>query len=288
MTPALPAVVPLSLALGAEVRHVDLSRELPEEAWQVIEAAFHKHSVLVFRDQALSVVDQKRFARRFGELVVHEHLMPLTIEGHPDCMVLHNDAQKPPGLNAWHTDNSGWLNPPLGTVLYAKKTPELGGDTLFSSMYLAYESLSRPIQELLLGLHAVHDVKKAFGSDYAALQQSLRKKGLDPDASFARFDSVEHPLVRTHPGTQRKALYLSGPYVTHIRELSRAESHALLAFLSHHIETQEFIYRHRWQPRDLVIWDNRCTQHYAVADYYPRERLMHRMNIAGERPYLVR
>ena len=287
-TETLPTIEPMSLALGATVNHVDLSRDLSPAVWTAIEQAFHQHSVLVFRGQELSIEDQMRFARRFGELVVQEHLLPLTIEGHPECMALHNNAQKPPGLNAWHTDNSSWLRPPLGTMLYARITPELGGDTLFSNMYMAYESLSRPMQELLLGLTAVHDTKKGFGPDYAALQKTLRKNGIDPDAHFALYEPVEHPLVRTHPGTQRRALYLSEPYVTHIKGMSRAESQAILGLLYRHIETNEFIYRHNWQRHDLLLWDNRCTQHLAVADYFPRERLMYRMNIAGERPYLDR
>lgn len=286
MTDRLPTIEPVSLALGAEVRDVDLSRDLSEQAWKAIEEAFHAYSVLVFPAQEISIEDQKRFARRFGELLVHEHLLPLTVAGHPECMVLHNDAQRPPNLNAWHTDNSGWLKPPLGTILHARTTPALGGDTMFSNMYLAYEALSRPIAEMLLKLGAVHDVRKAFGPGYANLQSGLRKKGIDPDQQFAQYEPVEHPLVRTHPATKRRALYVSEPYVTHIQGLSRAESAAILGFLYRHLETNEFIYRHRWRRHDLVIWDNRCAQHLAVADYFPQERLMHRMNIAGERPYL--
>jgi taurine dioxygenase len=119
------------------------------------------------------------------------------------------------------------------------------------------------------------------------LQRNLRKSGIDPNTHFEHQEPVEHPLVRTHPGTQRKALYLSAPYVTHIRGLSPAESQAILDLLSRHMQTNEHIYRHRWSPHDLVIWDNRCTQHLAVADYFPHERLMYRLNIAGERPFLA-
>jgi taurine dioxygenase len=242
--------------------------------------------VLVFPEQHLTVEQMKRFARRFGEVQVHEHLRALTLADHPVCMVLHNDEQKPPGLNFWHTDNSGWLRPPLGTMLYAQITPEIGGDTLFSSMYLAYETLSKPMQKLLEGLTAVHDVKKAFGPDYQNLQRSLNKKGIDANQHFERHEPVEHPLVRTHPRTGKRALYLSSPYVTHISGLSPSENRAILDLLYRHIETNEFVYRHRWSKDDLLIWDNRCTQHLAVADYHPYERLMYRMNIAGERPFL--
>lgn len=282
-----PRVVPVSLALGAQVSGIDLSAELSDQDAQTIEQAFHEHSVLVFPGQDLSIDQQRRFAGFFGEVEVHAHLLPMTAEGHPDCMVLHNDAARPPGLNAWHTDNSGWREPPLGTVLHAKITPRVGGDTLFSNMYLAYQTLSPPMQELVRGLRAVHDIKQAFGPAYATLGESLRRRGIDPDTHFDQHGTVEHPLVRTHPETERDALYVSGPYVTGVAGLSKAESDALLGFLYRHIETSEFVYRHQWSVGDVVIWDNRCTQHLAVADYHPHERLMHRMNIAGERPFLA-
>ncbi|WP_305124582.1 TauD/TfdA family dioxygenase [Streptomyces sp. ODS05-4] len=282
----LPRIRQVSLALGAEVHGVDLSRELSADVWKAIEDAFHEHSVLVFPGQHLTVEQQKTFARHFGKLVVHEHLLPMTVEGHPECMVLHNNEQKPPGLNDWHTDNSGWPEPPLGTVLHAKVTPEIGGDTLYSNMHLAYESLSAPLRTMLLELTAVHDVAKAFGREFANLQKSLRKKGIDPDSHFSGYAPVKHPLVRTHPVTGRRALYISSPYITHIDGLSDKESRALLDLLYRHAATDEFVYRHRWTEGDLLLWDNRCTQHLAVADYFPRERLMHRMNIHGDKPYL--
>ncbi|MFD3537624.1 TauD/TfdA dioxygenase family protein [Streptomyces sp. NPDC058664] len=278
-------IKPISVAAGAEVRGIDLSEEITTEDWAVIEKAFHEYSVLVFRGQDLTVEQQKTFAERFGKLIVHDHLLPMTVDGHPECMVLHNNAQKPPGLNSWHTDNSGWAKPPLGTVLHCKVTPDVGGDTLYSNMHLAYEALSPVIRELVDQLKAVHDVKKAFGPDYANLQASLRKKGIDPNTHFDRHEPVEHPVVRTHPETLRKALYISSPYVTHISGLSKIESQALLDLLYRHIETNEFIYRHQWRAGDLLIWDNRSVQHLAVADYFPHERLMFRMNIEGERPF---
>lgn len=275
-------IEPVSLALGARVSGVDLSQELGSEHWEAVERAFHDHSVLVFPAQDITVEQMKRFCRRFGELLIHDHLLPLTLPGHPECMRLHNDRQRPPGLNSWHTDNSGWRRPPLGTALHAKITPELGGDTLFSSMYLAYEALSPPIRALLERLCAVHDARKAFGPEYPKLQRSLGKHGIETDRHFAHHEPVEHPLVRVHPATGKKALYVSEPYVTHISGLSRAESQALLGFLHRHVETNEFIYRHRWSRNDLLIWDNRCVQHLAVADYHPHERLMYRMNIADD------
>ncbi|MFD8997757.1 TauD/TfdA dioxygenase family protein [Streptomyces abikoensis] len=286
MSGTLPVIEPVSPAIGARVTGLDLSQDVSDEAWKTVQDAFHQYNVLVFPGQDISVEQQKSFTARFGPLLTHSHLLPMTVEGHPEVMVLHNNEQKPPGLNDWHTDNSGWAEPPLGTSLYAKVTPKVGGDTLYGNMYLAYETLSAPMQELLLQLTATHDVRKAFGPDYGNLQKSLRKKGIDPDQQFADQDPVEHPLIRTHPETGRRALYISNPYVTRINGVTESESRALLDFLRRHIETNELIYRHRWTQGDLVIWDNRCTQHLAVADYFPHERLMHRLNIAGEKPFL--
>jgi taurine dioxygenase len=282
----VPVIEPVSPAIGAKVLGLDLSQEISDDAWKTVQDAFHQYNILVFPGQEITVEQQKAFTARFGRLLTHDHLLPMTVEGHPEVMVLHNNEQKPPGLNDWHTDNSGWVEPPLGTSLYARITPTVGGDTLYGNMYLAYETLSAPMRELLLQLTATHDVRKAFGADYANLQKSLRKKGIDPDQHFADTEPVEHPLIRTHPETGRQALYISNPYVTRINGVTESESAALLAFLCRHIETNELIYRHRWTQGDLVIWDNRCTQHLAVADYFPHERLMHRINMAGDRPFL--
>lgn len=282
---SLPSVTSLSPSLGAEITNIDLSVEMNPESWKIVEEAFNNHSVLVFRNQHLSVEDFKRFGLYFGELFIHEHLKAFTLENHPECMVLHNNDKKPPGLNYWHTDNSGWETPPLGTILYSKITPTVGGDTLFSNMYEAFNSLSNFMQDFLKPLKAVHDVKKAFGSEYRNLQSVLKNKGIDPAQHFAQYPPVMHPVLRTHPATKKLALYISEPYVTHIEGLSTKESKAILEFLFRHIETQEFIYRHRWQTNDVVIWDNRSVQHYAVADYFPQERLMHRLNVCGDKPY---
>lgn len=280
-----PIVTPLNPVVGAEISHVDLSKEMEQAAWRKIKQAFDLHSVLVFRDQHITIDEQKKFAKNFGDLFIQEHLLPLTLEGHPECMALHNNDKKPPGLNYWHTDNSGWEKPPLGTMLYAKITPQCGGDTLFSSMYMAYATLSKFMQEFLKPLKAVHNVQKAFGSEYDNLQSMLKKYGLDPSTHFENFKPMHHPIIRTHPETNKLALYISEPYVTHIEGLKKRESEILLSFLYEHIKTQEFIYRHRWKTNDLLIWDNRCTQHYAVADYFPEERLMYRLNICGEIPF---
>ncbi|MEJ8632165.1 TauD/TfdA dioxygenase family protein [Streptomyces sp. MS2.AVA.5] len=262
---------------------LDFSRPQPEGTWQEILEAFHKHSVLVFHEQNLTTEQQKKFAENFGPVMIPP-FKSVTVEGHPECLVMHNDATSPAFADKWHTDSSGWLRPPLGTVLYARIVPKLGGDTLFSNMHLAYAQLSPPIRSFLDGLNAVHDDRKSYGPDFPKVRDYLRKHGIDPDAYLSSTEPVLHPVVRTHPVTGRKALYHSTAYVTHIEDLTQPESKAVLAFLDQHIQANEFIYRHHWRKGDMVIWDNRSVQHYAVADYFPEERLMHRLNIEGDRP----
>ncbi|MGE3920511.1 MAG: TauD/TfdA dioxygenase family protein [Gammaproteobacteria bacterium] len=280
-----PEVVPVSPVLGAEIRNVDLALELSDEVISIIKSTFNEYSVIIFPNQKITIEQQKKFASHFGELMIQKHLLPVTMKDHPECIILRNDQKNPPGLNYWHTDNSGWECPPLGTMLYSIKTPILGGDTIFSSMYKAYEKLSPAMKEFLRPLMAIHDVKKAFGDEYKNLQQGLKKYGIDSASHFAEFNPVKHPLVRTHPVTNKLALYFSEPYTLYIEGLSKNESKTILDFLYRHVQTEEFIYRHKWKQNDLVLWDNRCLQHYAVADYYPEERIMHRLNICGERPF---
>lgn len=287
-------VTPVSLALGARLDGLDLATGVTEQQWPAVRAAFADHGLLVVRDQDITVEEQRRYAVGFSELDLpagetpletREHTAIFTLDGHPDCLALHNNADRRPGLDHWHTDNVGFENPPSATVLYAKTTPSIGGDTLFSSMYLAYEALSPAMQRFLHGLHGVHDMRQAFRNPM--LERALRARGIDPDEHFAEYTPVAHPLVRTHPLTGRKALLLSAPHTTRIEELTEAEGRDLLATLFRHVENPAFQYRHVWREGDVLVWDNRSLQHLPVADYYPHERLMFRMSVAGARPYLA-
>lgn len=283
-------VEPVSLALGARIDGLDLSSELTDDQRQTVREAFKDHGLLVVRDQDITVDDQRRFASAFSELELapgqsplemREHTAMFALDGHPDCLALHNGPDRRPGLDHWHTDNVGFVDPPSATVLYAKITPALGGDTLFSSMYLAYEALSPTMQRLLEGLEGVHDMRQAFRNPM--LEKALRARGIDPDEHFAAHPAVAHPLVRTHPLTGRKALFLSAPHTTGIVGLNDDEAKHLLGFLFRHVESPAFHYRHVWREGDILVWDNRCLQHLPVADYYPHERLMFRMSVAGDR-----
>ncbi|WP_205696861.1 TauD/TfdA family dioxygenase [Conexibacter sp. SYSU D00693] len=282
-------VHPVSLALGARLEGVDLTQPIDEPDWAVVRQAFADHSLVIVRGQDITVDDQRRWAQGFSELDLPEGVSPLemrehtsmfTLEGHPDTLALHNNADRRPGLDHWHTDNIGFVDPPSATVLYAKVTPALGGDTLFASMHLAFEALSRPMQVFLESLDAVHDMRQAFRNPM--LEEALRKKGIDPDEHFARHEPAVHPLVRTHPVTGRKALFLSAPHTTGIVGLSDKEARTLLQFLFHHCEDPAFQYRHVWQEGDVLVWDNRALQHLPVADYHPHERLMFRMSVSGD------
>jgi taurine dioxygenase len=276
-------VRPVSGALGAELSGVDLGRALAPEALAAIRAALLEHAVIFFRDQELSPDSQIAFARHFGELDVH----PI-VEGlpdHPELLRVHKPAGEPASFGTgWHTDNSFFACPSLGTVLYASVVPPYGGDTLFASMTRAWDALSERMQELLSGLMAVHSAARAY--DPAVTGEA--KYGGGAAMKYRHSDvvtrEVVHPLVRTHPETGRKGLFANPMFTLRIEGLRPAESDALLGFLFEHATRPEFTCRFRWQRGSLAFWDNRCVQHYALDDYREFERVMLRVTIAGDRP----
>lgn len=265
--------------MGAEVRGVDLAREAPMEA---IRAAFHRHLLLVFPDQR---VDERRhiaFSRGFGELQVHV-LDQYRHPQHPEIYVLSNVAKDGAttgthpdrGTLVWHSDLSFQKRPASATILYGIEVPRAGGDTLYADMYAAYDALDRRTKERLEGMKAVHD-----------LDASRRRAGEPPMTPKQRAEAppVEHPVVRTHPETRRKILYLSR-HVSHFAGLPREESDALLERLMAHATRERFVFRHRWGARDVVMWDNRCTMHCATPyDAREERRVLHRTVVLGEIP----
>ncbi|MGW2817011.1 TauD/TfdA dioxygenase family protein [Streptomyces sp. NPDC001415] len=262
---------PLTPLIGAEVSGLDLSKELTDDQLTELKRAFLTHHVLVFRDQELSDADHKRFAAYFGEL----HPVTLPAEG-SDPYVLEisttKDSRAVAG-NGWHADGTADAEPSLGSMLYITRTPEAGsgGDTLFANMHLAYEMLSPPMKSLLDGLTAVHD-------------GLLPWQGATPPDGYVA-PRTEHPVVVRHPDTGRKLLFVNGAYTSHIVQLSRAESRALLDLLYDQIARTPFLNcRVRWAPNTLVFWDNRCVQHHATWDYYPHSRYGRRVAINGQRP----
>ena len=272
MTDAHSRVDPVSPVIGAEVSGVDLTRPLTPEGFELLQAALMTHLVLFFRDQALSLEQHKAFGRRFGELHVHP-AAPKDSE-HPEILVVHGDATAKfvPG-ELWHSDVSCDVEPPMGSILRIEQVPTSGGDTLFASMYAAYEGLSDRLQRFLGELTARHDGRQYYVDRYGG-----------GDLRDGTYPSAEHPAVRTHPVTGRQALYVNEGFTTGFKELKKAESDVLLAFLVKHCAAPEFQCRFRWRPSSMAFWDNRCTQHHAIWDYYPQTRHGYRVTIKGDRP----
>lgn len=267
------SVRPLTPVIGAEISGVDLG-DLDDETFRRVHDALTEHQVIFFRDQDISVEAHKAFGARFGELAVHPNDPGL--EGHPEVMIIHADerSERVAG-ERWHSDVSCAAEPPMGSILRLFAVPETGGDTCFASMYAAYEALSDPMKAFLEDLTAVHD----GGPYYREVNEILGRD--DGGRSYPR---AEHPVVRTHPVSGRKALFVNSMFTTRIVGLPKDESDAVLGFLFRHVEREEFHCRFRWEPNSVAFWDNRCTQHLAIWDYYPETRSGYRVTIRGERP----
>jgi taurine dioxygenase len=257
---------------GAEVLGVDLSRPLDDARIDALRSALAEHCVLFFRDQRMTPEQQKAFGRRFGELHLHP-AWPRLLEGHPEIMEIYADAEsKRIAGEDWHSDVSCDPAPPLGTILYMLEVPAEGGDTLFASMYAAYEALSKPMQHMLEGMTALHDGETTYRGRYEGMQEA------------ASYPSAEHPVIRTHPVSGRKALFVNRIFTRRILQLAKHESDAVLEMLFRLVETPELQCRFRWRPGSVAFWDNRCAQHHALWDYYPQRRRGLRVTIKGERP----
>jgi len=263
----------LTPAIGAELEGIDLSLPLSDHQFREIHDALLDHLVVFFRDQHLTPEAHKAFGRLFGRL--HIHPAPLGIlEGHPEIIVVeaHGNSKRIAGEH-WHSDVSCDAEPPMASILYVTEVPPLGGDTLFASMYAAYDALSDSMQRFLCGLTAIHDGARNYEG----------RQPVTPDA--AEFPRAEHPVVRSHPETGRKALFVNRMFTTRLVQLKPIESETLLQMLFRHVENPEFQCRFRWSPNSLAFWDNRCTQHLALWDYYPHRRYGNRVTIAGDRPF---
>lgn len=269
----------LSPALGAVISGIDLNATLNNEAQQGLQAALVEHQVLFLRQQFLQAEQQRDVAKLFGDL--HIHPIYPAHERVAEVMVLDSHKQDLRDNELWHTDVTFIQTPPLGCVLSAQQVPEFGGDTLWTSSTAAYAALSKPMQALLEGLSASHDIRKSFPATRFALT----------DADAARFEKakqdhppVSHPVVRTHPVSGKKGLFVSEGFTTHINELTETESDALLRFLFAHATHPNFQVRWHWQAGDVAIWDNRATQHFANFDYGAAHRIMHRATVLGDKP----
>jgi taurine dioxygenase len=249
--------------------------------------------VLFFRDQELTREQHLSFGRRFGEL--HIHPAAPSPEGYPAIMPIHADAASTANLdelkvgkravagNFWHSDVSCDPEPPLGSILYLREVPEVGGDTLFSSMYAAYEALSEPMKRFLEELTAVHSGEHIYRARYP--NNEVKDRSEYGYQGAGTFPISVHPVLRTHPETKRTSLYVNAGFTSRIKELEADASQAILDFLFKHIQRPEFCCRFRWRRNSVAFWDNRCVQHYAVFDYFPAMRSGDRVTVKGDKPF---
>jgi taurine dioxygenase len=275
-------VRPLAGALGAEVGNVDLSIPLSNQMRDEIHQAFLDNLVIVFRDQILTPKKQVEIARLFGKPAIYPFLQGL--DDAPEVHELLKTEEDTVNFGgSWHSDTAYRERPNMGTLLYAHEVPDVGGDTLFTNMYLAYDALSDGMKEMLEGLTAIYSSEKGYDGKRAEKMKSLDGLKDAVQVEIETFES-EHPVVRTHPETGRKALYVSKSHTLHFKDMTVEESTPLIDQLSTFAVLPEFTCRVEWQPQTLVIWDNRCSKHFAVDDYAGQRRRMHRVTIEGDRP----
>ncbi|MEM7428460.1 MAG: TauD/TfdA family dioxygenase [Pseudomonadota bacterium] len=280
---------PLTTALGAEVFGVDLSEPLSNSAFDAVHQALLDHLVIFFRDQEISPERQVAFGRSFGALDIHPFAPAL--DGHPEVMAIVKEPEDKSGIRfggIWHSDTTFYEEPVMGSILYAREVPSEGGDTLFANMYLAYETLSDGMKELLGGLQAVHSPARSYGKGGRLSEAGKAHRNISmktrTDTGDDIYAEVIHPVIRTHPETGRKGLYVNPNFTVRFEGWTKEESAPLLDYLCAHAVQPEFTCRFRWRKGSIAFWDNRCTQHLALFDYQGQRREMHRVTVSGERP----
>lgn len=276
-------VTPQESGFGARIEGVDLSRPLPPAVLDAVKAAWAKHSVVAFPGQPLSLEALEAFTQTIGPFGVDPFIAPMP--GHPNVLELRREPdEKATNFGAgWHSDWSFQKTPPAATLLRSQVIPPVGGDTLFADCSRAYEALSPVMKQMLEGVRAVHSASRAYGTQGVFAKESA-KRTMEIIVSPEADKTLTHPLVRTHPVTGRKALFVSPVYTVGIEGMAVAESQAILGFLFAHIVQEPFVYRHKWEPDMLLMWDNRCTVHFAEGGYDGHLRLMHRTTVAGDVP----
>lgn len=269
-------VMPVAGACGAEIRGIDISRKLPPATVAALREALGAHGVIFFRDQQISEAQHIAFAEQFAPIDVNRFFK--TAEGWPQIAEVRKEPDQKKNIGGgWHTDHSYDEIPALGSVLYAREVPEVGGDTMFSSMYAAYDALSDGLKATLDGLRAVHSSRHVFGPK-AGRGDDLKGRLLNSD--LATQDAV-HPVVITHPISGKRALYVNPGFTLRFDGWTDDESRPLLDYLYRHAVRPELTCRFRWQPGSMAFWDNRATWHLALNDYQGHRRLMHRITLAG-------
>jgi taurine dioxygenase len=276
------AVERIAGALGAEISGINLSHDLDDAAIGEIRRALVDNQVVFFRDQHLTPERHLAFGRRFGTLQVHDF-----VEGMADneeiIEVRKEEYEKRNFGGGWHTDVSYLDRPALGSVLYARDVPDVGGDTMFASQYLAYDALSDGMKRMLGTMTAIHSARRPYGPD-AARARAYGPSSMQFNFSEDAHAEVEHPVIRTHAESGRKALYVNATFTIRFKDMTEDESLPLLRYLCEHAVRPEFTCRFRWKKNSIAFWDNRAVQHNAVNDYHGQRRIMHRVTIEGERP----
>ena len=272
---------PLSGALGAELTGVELAGELDDATVAAIREALLEHGVIFFRDQELNVEQHKRLARRFGEIFIHPNFQGLGPD--PEIVELvRNPGDTRTVGDEWHSDTTMMPEPPMGAILYGIEVPPFGGDTNFANQYLAYEALSEGMKRMLAGLRGVHTDRRVAGP--ASGHNATRSTKVREDADWRETINL-HPVVRTHPETGRKMLFINQSYTVGFEDMTEEESRPLLHYLLEHGHRPEFTCRFHWTPGAVAFWDNRSTKHLALNDSGEFRRHMRRVQIAGDKPY---
>ena len=272
---------PYTPNIGATLHGLDLSQSLSDLAQTELKAALARYEVIFFRDQKLTPAQQVAFTRSFGPVQAVKAFFP-RVASQPEIEIVESTAERPAANNNWHSDITWQANPPIGTSLYAQVIPASGGDTLWASMTTAYAALPKDFQAYLETLSAMHTWEVTGWTEYLLRQDA---SGEQLQAARAKYPPVTHPVVRVHPITGKKILYVNPTFTTHIHGLPRTQSDALLAQLFALITAPEVQARWRWQPDTLAVWDNRSTQHYAVADFYPQHRKLHRITFTADQAF---
>lgn len=263
----------LSPCLGAEIRGVELSKPLAPDVLKEIETALIEYKVIFFRDQDIEAADHARFARNFGELEIHPFL---PVGETPEIIRFSKDETTVGAENVWHSDVTWREEPSLGSILRAHEVPEVGGDTIWCDTEAVYEGLDEELQAEIEGRFAIHDFVHTFGLALSEEERAEKRK---------QFPPARHPIVRTHPVTGRKCLYVNSVFTSHVEGMEPADSDALLGRLFAAVQIPEYQVRFKWEANSIAFWDNRSTQHLAVSDYWPERRIMERLTIIGDRPH---
>ena len=269
----------LSPELGAEISGIDLSKDFSEEIQNKIYDDLIQYKVLFFREQTITPQFHVEFAKSFGSIEEPHPVYP-NVDGFPEIVLLENDKNHPPDTDEWHTDVTFKNDPPFASILYSKIIPEVGGDTLWSSLSKIYDALPNELKAQIENLRAIHDMG-SFRNHY--MNDDNRESSVKLNKGFEEFGNAVHSVVKVHPISGEKFLYINPSFTSQIVGMTTTDSNNLLSYLFNFMCKPEFQIRFKWTPNTLVIWDNRCTMHYAIGDYMPNKRVMHRVTVLNDR-----